>query len=199
MPPVCSVGDDPGPLVDVEKSIWPLTGAAGVPPVVFVQFNPWMFSGTEALIASFFEEIGKQLERRESSLKGIAGKLATYGHLLSPFASLVGAGTAVSAATDVLSKLSAGPSVLEQRQEHVARGHELHDDGEIEEGEVAFFDGSAEEAAAERGRVYLFWGMPAGVEAEGGDRRERGLCNHRGCNGAGLEARSSNSETSLAW
>lgn len=82
-----------------------------------VQFNPWMFSGTEALVASFFEEIGKQLERRESALKGIAFKLATYGHLLSPLAALAGVGTAVSGAADVLERLSAGPSVLEQRQE----------------------------------------------------------------------------------
>jgi hypothetical protein len=69
------------------------------------------------LVASFFEEIGKQLEQRESKLKGIAGKLATYGHLLSPLASLVGAGTAASGAADVLERLSAGPSVFEQRQE----------------------------------------------------------------------------------
>jgi hypothetical protein len=38
-----------------------------------------MFSGTEALVALFFEEIGKQLEQRESSLRGIADRLATYG------------------------------------------------------------------------------------------------------------------------
>lgn len=57
-----------------------------------------MSSGTEALVSSFFEEIGKQLERRDSKFKSVADKLVAYGHLLSPIASLVGAGTAVSGA-----------------------------------------------------------------------------------------------------
>jgi len=67
-----------------------------------VQFNPWMFSGTEALVSSFFEEIGKQLNKKDSTLRGIAEKLATYGHLLSPLASVIGAGTAFNGAADVL-------------------------------------------------------------------------------------------------
>lgn len=82
-----------------------------------VQFNPWLFSGTEALISSFFEEIGKQLDRKGTKLEGIAEKLATYGHLLSPLASVVGVGGVVSAAADTLEKVSAKPSVLERRQE----------------------------------------------------------------------------------
>jgi len=84
---------------------------------IVVQFNPWMFSGTEALVSSFFEEVGKQLERRDSAFKSIAGKLAKYGHLLSPLASFVGAGSAVSAAADVIGELASQPSVFEQRQE----------------------------------------------------------------------------------
>ena len=84
---------------------------------IVVQFNPWMFSGTEALVSSFFEEVGKQLERRDSALKAIAGKLAEYGHLLSPLASFVGAGPLVSGAADVLATLSTRASVFEQRQE----------------------------------------------------------------------------------
>src|SRR5271156_1963435 len=42
--------------------------------------------------------------------------------------------------------------VLQQRQEHVTGWHQLHDDGEIEEGEVAFLNGGAEEAAADKQR-----------------------------------------------
>jgi hypothetical protein len=59
----------------------------------------------------------KQLDKKEAKLKGIAGKLATYGQLLSPFAAFVGAGNAVQGAANVLQALSAAPSVFEQHQE----------------------------------------------------------------------------------
>lgn len=106
-----------GPWGSGKTSILNMTVDSLGDDALVVQFNPWMFSGTEILVASFFEEIGKQLEQRESKLRGIAGKLATYGHMLSPLASLVGAGTPVSGAADVLAMMSAGPSVFEQRQE----------------------------------------------------------------------------------
>jgi hypothetical protein len=106
-----------GPWGSGKTSILNMTADALDEEALVVQFNPWMFSGTEALVASFFEEIGKQLEQRESKLRGIGDKLAAYGHLLSPLASLVGASTAVSSAADMLERLSAGPSVFEQREE----------------------------------------------------------------------------------
>jgi hypothetical protein len=106
-----------GPWGSGKTSILNMTVDALKDEAVVVQFNPWMFSGTEALVSSFFEEIGKQLDKRDSKLMGIADKLATYGHLLSPLAALVGAGTAVSGASDVLEKLAARPSVFEQRKE----------------------------------------------------------------------------------
>jgi len=84
---------------------------------VVVQFNPWMFSGTEALVSSFFDEVGKQLERRDSAIKAIAEKLAKYGRLLSPLASFVGAGSAVNAAADIIGDFASQPSVFQQRQE----------------------------------------------------------------------------------
>src|ERR1039458_5897532 len=92
-------------------------GRASFAGALVVQFNPWMFSGTETLVSTFFEEIAKQLSSNDSKLKGLANTLATYGHLLSPLASFVGASGAVSAAADVLAKLASKPSVLEQRQE----------------------------------------------------------------------------------
>ncbi len=106
-----------GPWGSGKTSILNMTVDAIKDEAVVVQFNPWMFSGTEALVSSFFEEIGKQLDKRDSKLKGIADKLATYGHLLSPLAAVVGAGSAVSGASDVLEKLAARPSVFEQRKE----------------------------------------------------------------------------------
>lgn len=86
---------------------------------IVVHFNPWMFSGTEALVSSFFGEIGKQLDKKEVKLKAIAGKLATYGQVLSPLAALAGAGVggAIQGATAIFQALSAAPSVFEQHQE----------------------------------------------------------------------------------
>lgn len=84
---------------------------------IVVHFNPWMFSGTEALVSSFFVEIGKQLGKRDAKFKAIAGKLADYGRVLSPLATIVGASAAVTGAANILDKLAAAPSVVEQRHE----------------------------------------------------------------------------------
>jgi len=106
-----------GPWGSGKTSILNMTVDAIGDQAVVVEFNPWMFSGTEALVSSFFAEIGKQLARKEAKLKGIAGKLAAYGQLLSPLAAVVGAGTAVQGAASILQGLSATPSVFEQHQE----------------------------------------------------------------------------------
>jgi hypothetical protein len=84
---------------------------------IVVQFNPWMFSGTEALVSSFFAEVSKQLGNRDATFKTIAGKLADYGRVLSPLATIVGAGAAVTGAANILEKLAAAPSVFEQHHE----------------------------------------------------------------------------------
>lgn len=106
-----------GPWGSGKTSILNMTVDALGSQAIVVQFNPWMFSGTEALVSSFFEEVGKQLDRRDSAFKALAGKLARYGHLLSPLASFVAAGSAVSAAADVIGELASQPSVFEQREE----------------------------------------------------------------------------------
>lgn len=106
-----------GPWGSGKTSILNMTVDAIGEKAIVVHFNPWMFSGTEALVSSFFAEIGKQLDKKEAKLKGIASKLATYGQVLSPLAAFVGAGGAVQGATSILQALSAAPSVLEQHQE----------------------------------------------------------------------------------
>jgi hypothetical protein len=106
-----------GPWGSGKTSILNMTVDALGDQATVIHFNPWMFSGTEALVSSFFAEIGKQLDKKEAKLKGIAGKLATYGQLLSPLAGVVGVGTAVQGAATVLQALSAAPSVFEQHQE----------------------------------------------------------------------------------
>jgi KAP-like P-loop domain-containing protein len=106
-----------GPWGSGKTSILNMTVDALGDDATVVHFNPWMFSGTEALVSSFFAEIGKQLDRKTARLKGIAGKLAAYGQLLSPVAGLAGAAASVQAATSILHALSAAPSVFEQHQE----------------------------------------------------------------------------------
>jgi predicted KAP-like P-loop ATPase len=107
-----------GPWGSGKTSILNMTVDALEDRAIVVHFNPWMFSGAEALVSSFFGEIGKQLaKKKEEKLKKIASKLATYGHVLSPLAALAGAGNAVQGATAILQALSAEPSVFEQRQE----------------------------------------------------------------------------------
>jgi len=106
-----------GPWGSGKTSILNMTVKGLGDQAIVVQFNPWMFSGTEALVSSFFEEVGKQLNRRDSAFKAIAEKLAKYGHLLSPLASFVGAGSAVNAAADMIGDLASQPSVFQQRQE----------------------------------------------------------------------------------
>ena len=106
-----------GPWGSGKTSILNMTVDALGDQAVVVQFNPWMFSGTEALVSSFFAEISKQLAKKETKLKDIAGKLATYGQVLSPLAAVFGAGGAVQGAANILQALSAAPSVFEQHQE----------------------------------------------------------------------------------
>lgn len=54
--------------------------------VPVIDFNPWMFSGAEQLVDSFFREIAAQLRIKEGRLARIAGEVEAYGELLSPFA-----------------------------------------------------------------------------------------------------------------
>lgn len=106
-----------GPRGSGKTSILNMTVDAIGGQAMVVQFNPWTFSGTEALVSSFFAEIGKQLRQKEAKFKAIAGKLATYGQLLSPLAAVVGAANAVQGGAKVLEELLAAPSVFEQHQE----------------------------------------------------------------------------------
>ena len=54
------------------------------PPLPIVEFNPWLFSGTEQLIATFFEEMSAQLRVKQGRLVRVADDLEAYGEALSP-------------------------------------------------------------------------------------------------------------------
>lgn len=83
---------------------------------IVIHFNPWMFSGTEALVTAFFSELSKQLGRKRGAAKQIAEKLAVFGRLLSPAAGLVGASGAVDTAAGLLAKAASDPSVYEEHE-----------------------------------------------------------------------------------
>ncbi len=56
------------------------------PTIHVLDFNPWMFSGTEQLVDSFFRELSAQLHLKQGRLDAIASEVEAYGDLLSPFA-----------------------------------------------------------------------------------------------------------------
>ncbi len=57
--------------------------------VVILTFNPWLFSGTENLVAHFFKEVSAQLsESKDRKLNDIGEKLITYSEALSPLSAV---------------------------------------------------------------------------------------------------------------
>ena len=56
------------------------------PALPVLDFNPWMFSGAEQLVDSFFRELSAQLHLKEGRLAAIASEVEAYGDLLSPVA-----------------------------------------------------------------------------------------------------------------
>lgn len=55
------------------------------PPVPVIDFNPWMFSGTDVLVNSFFREVSAQLrEKSQRDYGGLADQLDRYSELLTP-------------------------------------------------------------------------------------------------------------------
>ena len=56
---------------------------------VVVHFNPWLFSGTEELVAHFFDElIGQLRETKTEKLSHVASALETYGRVVTPLKNL---------------------------------------------------------------------------------------------------------------
>jgi hypothetical protein len=104
-----------GPWGSGKTSIVNMTIDAIGDRATVLQFNPWMFSGTDALVTSFFGELSKQMKQGPSKLKKVASQLAAYGETLSPLAGLVGATPVAEVATNAIKRLGAGPSLLQQR------------------------------------------------------------------------------------
>lgn len=80
------------------------------PPLTVVDFNPWMFSGSNQLVNFFFTEIGAELNVRSKSRFGkTADWLARYAGILKPvsqFIPIPGAATAGEALAAALAGLA---------------------------------------------------------------------------------------------
>ncbi|WP_415855388.1 P-loop NTPase fold protein [Sinomonas sp. G460-2] len=63
------------------------------PALTVVDFNPWLFSGTQQLTDVFFAELSSQLRIRGSRFGAIADRLDEYSAVLSPLALIPGFGS----------------------------------------------------------------------------------------------------------
>ena len=61
--------------------------------MLVVDYNPWLLSGTEALVAGLFGEINVQLKQRGKQYRSIATKMLRYSELVAPFAAIPVAGS----------------------------------------------------------------------------------------------------------
>jgi KAP family P-loop domain len=104
-----------GPWGSGKTSLLNLTTAAMGQSVTVIDFNPWMFSGTEDLIVSFFNELARQLGGEGRKAKNLARNIATYGQLFAPVATFVGVGGAVQVGVNVANRISSSPSLIQQR------------------------------------------------------------------------------------
>jgi hypothetical protein len=57
---------------------------AVAPELPVLDFNPWMFSGAEQLVDSFFAELAAQLRLKGGRFERIAERLDSYGELVTP-------------------------------------------------------------------------------------------------------------------
>ena len=97
--------------------------------ITTVTFNPWWFSGAEALTVSFFQElraeIGKTLpEQAQEALATLGTRLSTTGPLLGSIAAMVAtpaAGAATTAAANVIGKLTNVSETVEQQHSKLSK------------------------------------------------------------------------------
>lgn len=84
--------------------------------VLVVDYNPWMFSGTEQLIQSFFSELAAQLKTKPA-LADIGESVEHYGELFSNFSWLPLVGPWIEGGSKISKAIS---STLQRKKEGVA-------------------------------------------------------------------------------
>jgi len=72
--------------------------------VVVIEFNPWLYSGTNELVLHFFDQLAAQLRSKDdAALKSAADRLESYADLLSPLSGIPVAGGAFGGVSKVVS------------------------------------------------------------------------------------------------
>jgi predicted KAP-like P-loop ATPase len=93
------------------------------PELPVLEFNPWMFSGTDELLQTFFLEVGAQFRSRTDRLAELAGDIEAYGEVVAPLRLLPVIGTWVERARSIATGIR---KALERR-----RGGALANRGEL--------------------------------------------------------------------
>ena len=62
------------------------------PALTTIEFNPWLFSGTDQLLLRFFGELATQIRLKAPTQQRVADLLLVYGQLISPLQLLPAAG-----------------------------------------------------------------------------------------------------------
>jgi len=62
------------------------------PELTTIEFNPWLFSGTDQLLLRFFGELAIQIRLRAPTQQRVADLLLVYGQLIAPLQLLPAAG-----------------------------------------------------------------------------------------------------------
>jgi hypothetical protein len=81
--------------------------------ILFLEFNPWMFSRADELIERFFVEVASQLKDRGGRMSELAADLAAYGQVLEPMSTMPVIGTWARAGKDTI---EAFKSIAEHRE-----------------------------------------------------------------------------------
>ncbi|MEA2594369.1 MAG: hypothetical protein QOF01_838 [Thermomicrobiales bacterium] len=92
------------------------------PEIPVLDFNPWMFSGTDQLLESFFTEIAAQLRLKKGKFESIAKELDRYGEKLAPFRSLPFVGQWVGLASSSTKALA---NLVERRKGGIGETRKL--------------------------------------------------------------------------
>jgi energy-coupling factor transporter ATP-binding protein EcfA2 len=100
------------------------------PGLVVLEFNPWMFSGTDELLERFFLELGAQFRSSTDRLADLADEIEVYGEVVAPLRLLPIIGVWVERARSVLQAIKKARKrreggVLEQRARLAKRLAEL--------------------------------------------------------------------------
>lgn len=113
----------------VNLVLYHLSEAVEQQKIVITAFNPWWFSGAEALTMSFFQEfratVGKSLsESAREAMASIGSRVSSAGPLLGGLAALAAmpaAGAAIAGGATLLEKLTQFDTTVEKEHQKLAK------------------------------------------------------------------------------